>query len=191
VLICISSFCLMTVVGALASLALGNELFAVLCAGAVVSILIVTRVFGYAEFLLVKKSLAASVNSFWSKPFNGRAHQIEVRLQGTADWKELWDAITTCADQLNLKIVRLDVNAPSLQEGYHARWERDGDDEDPSLWRAEIPVGSNGHTVGRLLIAGQRDLEAVYAKVARMEELVGHFETAAKEPARSQIASLT
>src|SRR5262245_5353418 len=120
VLMCISSFCLVTMVGALASLALGSEIFAILTAAMVVGILIVSRVFGHAEFLLVKQSLLAHVGSWWGNGHtNGRSQQLQVRLQDSANWGALWHAMTTCATELNLKMIRLNVNAPSLHEGYY------------------------------------------------------------------------
>src|SRR5262249_35566120 len=124
VLLWVSFFCLVTVMGALASLALQNELFALLTALAVVGILIATRLFGHAEFLLVKDRLIATAVSLLRVRANGKAHQIEVRLQGSADWKELWGVLTTYAQQLNLTTVHLDVNVPLIHEGYHARWDR-------------------------------------------------------------------
>jgi hypothetical protein len=148
-------------------------------AAAVIGMLIASRVFGYAEFLLVKQSLRAGLGSLLSNgPGNGKCHQLQIRLQGSADWSELWDAIISCAEELNLRAVCLDVNAPSLQEGYHARWGRlDDDEENPTLWRAEIPVGAEGRLVGRLLVVGPCGVESVYAKIAQVEKLVQRFGT--------------
>src|SRR5262249_39680326 len=103
VLLCVSLFCLVTVAGVLASLSFNNELFAILSALGVVSILITTRLFGYAEFLLVKDRLVGVASSFFQARPRDKALQTEVRLQGTADWKVLWDELTGCALRLNLK----------------------------------------------------------------------------------------
>ena len=177
VLLCISSFCLLTVVGVMVSTKLNSEIYAVLTAAAVVGVLITGRVFGYAEFVLVKQTLLAHVGALWpSGRAAGRSEQLQVRLQGSADWSELWEAVTACAAQLELRVVRLDVNAPSLQEGYHARWGRlDDAEEDPAFWRAEIPVAAEGRPVGRLLLVGPCDVDAVHAKIEQVEKLVRHF----------------
>jgi UDP-GlcNAc:undecaprenyl-phosphate GlcNAc-1-phosphate transferase len=97
------------------------------------------------------------------------ARQIEVRLQGSADWKELWNAITASAVELNLCQVRLDVNAPSLHEGYHARWDSGQEEgEVPHLWRAEIQLKVRGLAVGRLEVVGQPDDEPMWVKIAAL-----------------------
>jgi len=177
VLYCVSCFCLLTAAGALTTLALNNELFAIFAVVLVVGLLIATRLFGYAEFLLIKDCLASAVASFFSARAPSRAHQTEIRLQGTANWKQLWSKLTECADRLKLESVRLDVNAPAIHEGYHARWQRpDLDLESPGLWRAEIPVLVQGQTVGRLEIIGERDLEPLWMKIATLDQLTGTLE---------------
>jgi UDP-GlcNAc:undecaprenyl-phosphate GlcNAc-1-phosphate transferase len=182
VLLWVSLFCLLTVIGALASLALKNELFAILTALAVIVILIVTQLFGYAEFLLIRKRLTAGFLSFFPGRSNGRAQQLEVRLQGSADWRELWNSLVLCGDQLNLRTIRLDVNAPAIHEGYHARWDCP-DHELPSeadpVWRAEIPLAVGGQMLGRLEVTGRRDQESVWMKIATVAKLAESFESAA------------
>src|SRR5206468_2838468 len=63
-----SILCLLTVLGALASLLMNNELVAFLAAFTVVSLLVGVRLFGYAEFLLAKQRLLAMLASFWQVP---------------------------------------------------------------------------------------------------------------------------
>ena len=169
VLLLVSSFCLLTGAGVLASEAFNNEWIALLTGLAVVAILIVTRLFGFAEVMLVTERLKSLGGSLFVRRVDGRARQLEVRLQGTADWRELWDALTAKAEALNLRQVRLDVNAPSLHEAYHARWDCEHDDgEAPHLWRAEIPVRARGVAVGRLEIVGGPDHEPVWMKIAAL-----------------------
>jgi UDP-GlcNAc:undecaprenyl-phosphate GlcNAc-1-phosphate transferase len=173
VLLLVVAFCVVTGAGALASEAFSNEWIAVVTGVAVVGILIVTRLFGHAEVMLVKERLRLLGGSLFAKRAAGGAREIEVRLQGSADWKELWNAVTAKAAALNLWQVRLDVNAPSLHEGYHARWDRGQDDaEAPHLWRAEIPLTAKGLPVGRLEIVGSPDREPVWRKIAAMTEAV-------------------
>lgn len=61
-LLWISLFCLLAVAGALASMALNNEFFAILTTFTVVGILIATRIFGYRELVLAKVRFLAAVN---------------------------------------------------------------------------------------------------------------------------------
>ena len=173
VLLLVSSFCLFTALGVVASEAFHNEWIALLTGLTVAGVLIATRLFGYAEVLLVKERLKSLGGSLFVRSADGRAREIEVRLQGCGNWNEVWSAVTAGAQALNLRQVRLDVNAPSLHEGYHARWDRDQEDgEAPRLWRAEIPVTAGGLLVGRLEIAGSPDGEPIWRKVAALTKTV-------------------
>lgn len=179
VLLWVSCFCLMTVAGALASLAFKQEIIALLAAVAVVSIMIVTQMFGYVEFVLVRKRLTSLALSFLRGRKN-EPHLTEVRLQGSMDWAELWCDLLTRTRGLNLHLVRLNINAPSLHEGYHARWESPHADlEDGRLWHAQVPLTAQGQSIGRLDIAGQRDDEPVWKKVERIMDWAVDFEAAA------------
>ncbi len=175
VLLLVCSFSAATGLAVLASEAFNNEWIALLTGLAVVAILIVTRLFGFAEMVLVHERLRALVVSLFQSGMRGPTRQIEVRLQGSADWTELWDGIKTCAWELNLREVCLDVNAPSLHEGYHARWDRGlEEDETPQLWRAEIPLKVRGLLVGRLEVVGQPDEEPMWVKIAALSKALEH-----------------
>jgi UDP-GlcNAc:undecaprenyl-phosphate GlcNAc-1-phosphate transferase len=183
VLLLVSGFCLVTGCGVLASRAFNNDLFAVLTGAAVVGILVVTRLFGHAEALLIKVRLVG-LGSSLLRPRDGRpVHQQEVRLQGTVDWTRLWARLTAEAARRNLRELRLDVNAPAMHEGYHARWDRfDPESEHITEWRAEIPLSLHGHDVGRVAIAGPDDGEPAWVKLAAFSALVEGF-TAELTPA--------
>ena len=176
----VSAFCMITVFGTLASLALKNELLALLSGFVVVALLVVTRLFGHAEFVLVKTRLGAFLGSLlrWRSP---APQHTMVRLQGSADWTELWANLLHWAQRLNLKMVRLNVNAPALHENYHARRDRGLDpDEQGNHWRAEIPLVAQGHPLGRLEISGSRDDEPVWMKIQTLSQMVQTFETTAE-----------
>jgi UDP-GlcNAc:undecaprenyl-phosphate GlcNAc-1-phosphate transferase len=172
VLLWVSLFCLLTVLGVLTSLSLHNEVYALLSALAVVGILVAGRLFGYAEFLLVKDRLKAVAASLLQTRCEGQAHQTGVRLQGSANWEVLWNELTECALRLNLKALRFDLNAPAIHEGYHARWRRPQDESEIiGQWRAELPLTVHGHSVGRLEIVGQRDGDPIWRKIATLTDL--------------------
>ncbi len=141
VLLVVSGCCLATAVGAVAGKMLGSESVVVLSSLVVVVTLIATRLFGHAELSLVAQRLRTMLQSLLRVLPPDEPRQIEVRLQGSADWRELWTRILASADALNLYRVRLDVNAPSLGEGYHARWDRahEAPEEEAGLWRAQLP----------------------------------------------------
>jgi UDP-GlcNAc:undecaprenyl-phosphate GlcNAc-1-phosphate transferase len=177
VLVLVACLCLLGVAGALASLALKSESVALISAGVVVSILVVSRLFGYAEFLLVKHRLLSLVLSFVGKATQAEAaYQTEVHLQGSADWTDMWNRITECASDLNLVTVHLDLNAPAIHEGYNARWRRLDRTEEDNGWDAAFPLTAVGHSVGRLEVEGIRDEQPIWQKIATLMELVEELE---------------
>jgi UDP-GlcNAc:undecaprenyl-phosphate GlcNAc-1-phosphate transferase len=179
VLLLVVGLSIVASLGALVSLYWHNELFAFISILVVVTFLVVTRLFGHAEFLLIKERLLAVAFAVRYGHEDGRVHQLEVRLQGSADWNDLWRNVTACAEQLQLKTVCLDVNAPALQEGYHARWGRvQGEAGNPGHWRAEIPLAARGQVVGRLEVSGVRDAEPVWEKIALVAKMVEEVEVA-------------
>jgi UDP-GlcNAc:undecaprenyl-phosphate GlcNAc-1-phosphate transferase len=190
VLVWVSISCLITGAGALASLALKNEIYAIVTALAVMGTFIVTRLFGYAEFLLLKERLFCAGAAFFHRNGQQRPHQTTIRLQGTADWDELWESLKDCATRMNLKSIRLDVNAPSLHEGYHAHWHCLEDESDPKLWHANIPLTAHGQTIGRLEIIGQRDQTSVWVTFAALAESLEDLDAAVSAVAQSSQTSL-
>jgi len=177
-LLVISFFCLLSVLGALASLALKNELVAVLTVFAVITILVMTRLFGYAELLLIKKRLIQSVIGFMPGAARAGVRHLEMHLQGTTAWTRLLHRLTSPALDLNLQTVCLDVNAPALHEEYHAQWDRT---EEPlqgaCLWYADLPLVINGRNLGRLKVAGYPDTEDIAGKIATLTRLMKEFDS--------------
>jgi UDP-GlcNAc:undecaprenyl-phosphate GlcNAc-1-phosphate transferase len=110
--------CLLACGGVLASQAFNNEWIAILTAGSIIGTLVATRLFGHAEAMLIKGRFLSLLLP------TDRVRHMEVRLQGSAAWKDLWQALKISATQLNLDKMLLDVNAPALHEGYHARWDQ-------------------------------------------------------------------
>jgi UDP-GlcNAc:undecaprenyl-phosphate GlcNAc-1-phosphate transferase len=178
-LVLVSFLCLLTGLGALASLALQRQFLAAVAAVAVVGILVVSRLFGHAEFLLLKKRLAAVVVRLRYGHEKDRTHEVCVRLQGSADWRELWHTFTDTAEQLQLSSVCLDVSVPALQEDYHARWDRLGSVPEPAqFWKVEIPLSLRGQPIGRLDIQGPRDTVPVFEKIAILGKIAEDVEQA-------------
>lgn len=90
-------------------------------------------------------------------------------------WKEIWEELTASAFQYNLRTLCLDVNAPALHEGYHARWDRFGSPashEEAQDWRAELPVQLDGHIIGRLTAIGACDDQPIWIKLHELAEII-------------------
>jgi UDP-GlcNAc:undecaprenyl-phosphate GlcNAc-1-phosphate transferase len=174
-LLLICFFSLLIGAGVLASRAFNNDWIALVTALTVISILVTTRLFGHAELMLVKERL----RSFGVWYFHGEAgaRQIAVRLQGSAEWQELWDRLLEHAEIGQLLHLRLDVNAPALHEGFHARWDCGQEEAEPlNRWRMEMPLTAHGVVLGRLDLAGQQNEEPVWRQVAAVTRIVDEFD---------------
>ncbi len=187
----VAALCLVAAGGAVAGLLWANEYVMVGAGLLVVASLVLTRLFGHTELeLVVKRSLSLGA-SILSAPRPGRPRQVEVRLQGSFDWTEFWSRLTGRAAELRLRSVRLDVNVPAIDEGYHASWVRAADGEADGLWRVEVPLASRGHVVGRLELAGLREAEeCVSVKIAALGRFVTELEDVVGELARARDARL-
>lgn len=176
VLLFISIFCLVTVVGTLGSLLLKNEIYAVVSGLAVIAILIATRLFGYAELSLLKNHLWFTASSLLQRSNNGKAREIEVRFQGVTVWEDLWGEVTRCAAELRLKTVSISVNAPAVHEGYYARWDSaENHWVEGNLWQAQMPLVTRGKTIGRLDLVGRREGPSDLLNITSIVELVENF----------------
>jgi UDP-GlcNAc:undecaprenyl-phosphate GlcNAc-1-phosphate transferase len=179
-LLIVSGCCLLTVIGTLASLFFKNELVAVLSALTVVAILALTRLFGHTELGLVVQRLRGLLASLVHRRAPGVPRESEWRLQGTVDWKALWVQIVACGNELNLRRIRLDVNAPAINEGYHARWDRDHkESEEAVLWKADLPLAVRGRSIGQMEVVGERDDKPVWRKLEALARLVQECEARA------------
>ncbi len=183
VLSIVSGLSLITVVGALASLAYRNEMLALISVTVVVVILVVTRLFGYVELQLVQRRLMAIFRSLFSGPRStSNVKEEEMRIQGSICWGDYWSQLTECAIALGLTNVRLDLNAPSIQEGYHARWNRYHETEEANrLWRAEIPLTVHGQVIGRIEFSSPKDEGSMMEKIGAVSTLVAKIEVAVAE----------
>jgi len=177
-LIWIGLCCGITSVGALISLYMKNDLFALLSSFCVVAILVTSRVFGHVELLLLSSKLKTMGLSLFnpSRPQEGQARQAAIRLQGTRPWDQLWNSLIEFTEKFNLSSVRLDVNIPAFHEGYHASWASTTRHEPNQLWRTEIPLGSGEQVIGRLTICGSRDELPVCDVIDRLMDLLYPFE---------------
>ncbi len=153
----IGIFCAVTAAGALVSVARQNEWLAVIGAVSVFGTLVVTRMFGYSECMLLGvrlKSMFSSLVPNQKRALGTSSSAIHARMTGTRDWEELWETLTDYADRFDLSAVQLNVNLPALNEEYHVNWNRHDRGNDRQKWTTDIPLIANNTTVGRLRISG-------------------------------------
>jgi UDP-GlcNAc:undecaprenyl-phosphate GlcNAc-1-phosphate transferase len=169
VLVLVCALCLLTGLGALASLALHRQLLAAVAAAAVFGILAITRLFGHSELMLLRKRLAAFCERLRYGRDQRRRFELCVHLQGSADWSPKWKRIAIAAEQLRLSSAYFDVNIPAIQERYHARLEQAGlTPDDARVWKFEFPLALHGRHYGRIEVLGVRDGTPVFEKIEIM-----------------------
>jgi UDP-GlcNAc:undecaprenyl-phosphate GlcNAc-1-phosphate transferase len=169
---------------AVASKAWNHDLPALATVTAAIVFLAATGWFGRAELELVLNQLRHSLLA-WYQPRPRQPRQLEIHLQGTADWRELWQRLTDFADTANLQSIRLDVSLPAMHEEYHARWDRPlGPAEPHDLWVTTIPLTLGQIPIGRLEIRAIRDHVPVSDKLLQISRFVEEIEKSAASMVR-------
>lgn len=169
----IAVLCGVTSVGALISVYMMNELFALMSAAVVGATLMATRIFGFAELMLLTSRLVAFGGSLVATQGQaGMVRQHSIRLQGSRNWDEFWDALTDFGERHSLNKIRLDLNVPWLHEGYNGTWERTSAARSGELWSTIVPVAARGRTLGKLEIVGpvNRDCFQLLGLIAELLE---------------------
>lgn len=174
--------CLITVAGALIGVALRSDLVAVLCSFAVIAMFVSARLFGHVELqLLLARVSRATRTTFGSRKGDEeepRAWSRSVRLQGTRRWELLWETLTEHAEKYDICELDLNVNLPTLQEGFHATWSRTGRSQqgEDSQWFVRVPLMVGNQVAATVGIAGDIDREGAATDISRVIELLQPFE---------------
>lgn len=169
-LVVVGGLGLLAAAGAILSLYFFNDLIAVIAAGVVVLVLLIRGLFGVAEARLLATRAATVFSSTVTRPTAD--YELEVRLQGTAEWDDMWKEITGRAADLSLTAVYLDVNVPFWQEGYHRRWEKRTHQPDHLTgWRVDLPLVGHGQVIGRLTVFGDRGKSCIGDRLSELSEL--------------------
>lgn len=170
VLLIVSGFGLLAAAGAFATTLMNNDIYALIVASGVVCTLVGTRLFGHAEFRLIIERARATLRSLRNKAAHS---ELCFRFQGTADWDGLWDKLVGCAKEINLQSLYLDVNAPAIQENYHARWDRSSrEPEQSKFWRFELPLLNRRQLIGRLTVVGGSSEQPIMDRLAILVNLI-------------------
>lgn len=149
--------CAVTGVGAIVSEWLDNDLLAIVAVAIVVLMLGLSRLFGHHEFLLLVRRAKHIVMSL--VPSAGRAGmrrgEVQIRLEGSGQWDELWKTLIEFAEQFDLSSVELHVHLPAMREEYRASWRRTSPPQETDLWTSDIPLLTDKLAVGRLRVTGR------------------------------------
>lgn len=146
-----------TCTAALASVYWKNELLAGISVLVLILVLVASRIFGYAEYLLLRNRMLELGRSLIRQGRRDNDHlESSVQIQGSRDWNDLWCRLRELVDRQIVR-VRLDLDLPRLQEGFHARWERAGEHDETLAFQQQFPVIVDEHVIGRLEVVGLLD----------------------------------
>ena len=175
----VGALCSLTGAGAIAAAAFGNDLIAVVAVLTAVMILVVTRSFGHAEMHLLANRIRRFGGSLLKKVEGPRPlmHDEQVRLQGKGQWEELWQTLTTFAEEQRLDRVELMISLPSFGEEYHATWRTRSEVEHHEAWRSEIPLVIERLRVGHIKIVGSVGSDSIRTWMIEKIDGLAPFET--------------
>jgi UDP-GlcNAc:undecaprenyl-phosphate GlcNAc-1-phosphate transferase len=172
ILVLVAAIGMLAAAGALASMALQNDLYAVICALGVVITLVAGKWFGYAEWKLLQQRLATTTHTLLRSSADRPGEQeLSVHLHGTADWNLLWKELLATVRRLPVAAVHFDVTIPALHEDYHARWSR-GDAAVPTLSRITVPLWIGDMFLGQLHFIVQRSQQPLREVLQTLSEIV-------------------
>ena len=189
-LTCMGSVAFLTSGAALLGVIWKNDSISLICAIGVVVMFVVLKVFGHAEFAL----LIVKLRSFARSLFHSRAARSgitwddSVHMQGTRQWGLIWESLTDCAKRLGFVRIQLDVNVPTLGEGYHAAWNRPNVADLGQQWRLELPLMIESRVLGFVKVVGDRNQESG-RHIEDLLEVLGDVERHLKLLSRPDAAS--
>jgi UDP-GlcNAc:undecaprenyl-phosphate GlcNAc-1-phosphate transferase len=175
----IGSLCLLTSAGAVAGLYFENEWLGVGVVLTVIGLLVLTRLFGNVELLLLNARLAGFgrfIAPFSGDPKSDVSHT-SLSLQGSGRWEELWRALVESAERFHLVKMRLNLSLPRLHEDFFANWQRSGNHRRELLWQADIPLVVDDVPIGRLSVTGLQDASSASAEMSQFIDFVEVLES--------------
>lgn len=188
--------CGFAALGAIGGTVLGSDIVAAIGAMGVLVLLVSSRVFGFAELMLVIRKLNQFGYSMMQPALTADQavrHQA-VRLQGSRNWEIVWETLTEFADHQGLCRVHLDLNVPWLHEGFHASWQRCRLPDRLERWSTSLPIHTAGRVLGRLDIVGPvpngRNFEVLNRLALVLEELEPQIEGLLSDAITAPVVSI-
>lgn len=202
----ITALAFLTSCFAVASLVMGNDLFALGAAMGVLIGLVTTGLFGRAECRLalaaVKKVLRRDVAYLFSRERKSVCEGLH--LSGCGSWDNLWRQLLDPAEQYNVVYARIDLNDDRSRESYIGEWrtakpirheEHPVSSHSVPLWVENRPVGRIEAVLLRRAETFQRDVEFVLSLAdpfeSRLRELGRRRETEVADTAAYRADSTT
>lgn len=188
-LLFISGLCLITCGGAIAALYSRRPIIGYVAVIVVVVTLLVTRIFGHSELLLLNNRLAG----FGRMLMPGETpRSSSLVLQGNLQWEEVWEGLIESSNKFNLIRIRLNLYLPQLHEDFFATWQRRSRARSDRRWSAELPLVVDDTVVGVLSVVGVQQGGSVASTITDFAELVYPLEGQLEQilQARSSVSEL-
>ena len=170
----IALFSSVTACGAVAGVMLGSDWISLATMFFAIGSLVVSKLFGFAEFKLLYKRAEQSLTSLFMTAEQARSqvHQQVVQLQGTRNWDLMWQSLVEFADKHTLSRVQMDLNMPWLHEGFHAQWNKRELPESSERWVLKFPLMLQGEHYGVLEFIGKQQESETLLTLAQLTELL-------------------
>ncbi|MCC6510766.1 MAG: undecaprenyl/decaprenyl-phosphate alpha-N-acetylglucosaminyl 1-phosphate transferase [Pirellulaceae bacterium] len=190
------ALCGFAAVGAIGGTMVGSDLLAAVGAAGVLIVLVASRVFGFAELMLIIRKLKEFAHSML-QPATTAGESVRhqaVRLQGSRNWEVVWATLTEFAERQGLSRVHLDLNVPWLHEGFHATWQRSRMPDRLERWSTSLPIHTSGRVFGRLDITGPvptgRNFEVLNQLATILEDLEPQIESLLNESIAAPVLTI-
>jgi len=170
----IALFSSVTACGAVAGVMLGSDWISLATMFFAIGSLVVSKLFGFAEFKLLYKRAEQTLTSLFMTAEQARSqvHQQVVQLQGTRNWDLMWQSLVEFADKHSLSRVQMDLNMPWLHEGFHAQWNKRELPESSERWVLKFPLMLQGEHYGVLEFIGKQQESETLLTLAQLTELL-------------------
>lgn len=185
VLVWVGTICAVTGAAALCSVLLQSDLIAAITCLTLLGMIVATDMFGRAEMTLVVSRMGSLGRSLF-QPLRVHAPRgnsgAMVHLQGTRNWRLLWQSLAEAGEKYSLCRIHLDVNLPSVQESFSATWRGRSEPVDEARqWSLEIPLWIASQSAGSIAVTGQRNGHFPPEEIEHILDLIEQFESRSTE----------
>ena len=159
----VALLCTMSAAGGTLALVLRQAEYAAAAIACVIAVMIVSRIFGVAEYELIMSRAYGFARSLFRISRNGSnltepQLQSSVHVQGNRQWDVTWKRFCEFSNQHQLNKLTLDVNAPWLHESFHATVRsREKIKEASDIWKSIVPLLVDGRVFGSVEIRCSKD----------------------------------
>jgi len=150
----------MSAAGGTLALVLRQAEYAVASIVCVVLVMVISRIFGVAEYELIMNRAYGFARSLFRRRRAQQVPQVQssVHVQGNRDWQATWQQFCDFSDRHQLNKLTLDVNAPWLHESFHATVRsREKIKEASDLWKSVLPLLVDDRVFGSIEIRCSKD----------------------------------